>query len=75
MHYIILVIWLHPGGTALYGLTSTVPLIAEDVLCFGNETNAFQCSYTTPPVTPRCYVNSNAAGVRCTQGEFCIKLL
>ena len=61
---------LCPGGTALHGLAPTAVVIAENVRCFGNETHASQCGLTSPPVTRRCYGNSNAAGVRCTQGKY-----
>ena len=55
-------------ATPLSGLTAIGPIIAENVICFGNETSAVQCNFTAPPVSPRCSDSSNAAGVQCTQG-------
>ena len=69
--FIIIIIFLvFLGAVPLSGLTTTRPIIAENVMCFGNETHALQCNFTAPPVSPRCYDNSNAAGVQCIQGTY-----
>ena len=53
----------------LIGLNATRQVIAENVMCHdGNETSARQCNFTAPPVSPRCYASSSAAGVECIQG-------
>jgi hypothetical protein len=57
-------------GTALSRLFAIAPIIAENVVCLGSETNASQCNYTSPVVSSRCFGSFSAAGVRCTQGSY-----
>ena len=60
---------IHSGGVAMDGLTPTAQVAAENVMCPINATSGFDCSFVSPPTTPRCYDNSSAAGVRCVQGQ------
>ena len=60
---------INSGGVALGGLTPTAPVAAENVMCPLNATSGFDCTFDSPPESPRCYGNSSAAGVRCMQGE------
>ena len=55
------------GGTALSGLIGPAPIGIENVMCSGNETSISQCTFVSPPKTPRCLGNFSA-GVRCIQG-------
>ena len=51
---------------------ATAQIIAENVTCLGNETDASQCNATVPAMTPRCFTSfpGTAAGVRCAQGKY-----
>ena len=37
-------------------------------MCSSNTTRPEECPAIAPPESQRCFSNSNAAGVRCTQG-------
>ena len=52
------------------GLGTTAPVGVEDVMCPSNATSASECNATSPPMTPRCFGNFSAAGVRCIQGVY-----
>ena len=52
------------GGVAVRGLYSTSPPAFENVMCPSNATSALDCSLS-PPTSPRCFMNSSAAGVQC----------
>ena len=58
------------GGTAVGGLRATTPVGVgvENVMCPSNATSPAECAAIAPPEMPRCFGNSSAAGVRCTQG-------
>ena len=56
------------GGIALQGLTTTAPPGLDNVMCPSNASSALDCSFNSPPVSPQCYGNFSAAGVRCIQG-------
>ena len=61
---------IFPGGVAVRGLTATVPAGLDNVMCPSNATSALNCSFNIPPVSPQCYGNFSAAGVRCIQGIY-----
>lgn len=56
------------GGSALGRLRATTPIGVENVMCPSNATSPAECAAVAPPETSRCFGNSSAAGVRCTQG-------
>ena len=47
---------------------ATAPPGLDDVMCPSNATSALNCSFNIPPMSPQCYGNFSAAGVRCIQG-------
>ena len=47
---------------------ATAPPGLDNVMCPSNATSALNCSFNIPPVSPQCYSNFSAAGVRCVQG-------
>ena len=52
------------GGVAVRGLYFPSPPAFENVMCPSNATSALDCSLS-PPISPRCFMNSSAAGVQC----------
>ena len=56
------------GGIAVQGLTATATPGLDHVMCPSNATSALDCTFNSPPVSPQCYSNLSAAGVRCIQG-------
>ena len=63
---------LFSGGVALRGLTATAPPGLDNVMCPSNATSALNCSFNIPPISPQCYSNFSAAGVRCIEGVCCL---
>lgn len=57
-------------GFAVGGLSATAEVFFENVMCPRNATGASDCTFVSPPQSPRCLIgNLSAAGVSCVQGS------